>query len=195
MAEADAFADAYLAAAEDADAESICRYLLERFVGGVLGIDPTDDREAFESLDALDIGFEAAIDIGTLGSGFEAVLAKRGTQGETGSYYTLEYVVDYIVEETVAEQLDTHEDIDDIHVLDPACGAGDFLLGALEELADARQERNGTPEFVAYQRTAAHNCYGVDIQPAAVEIAKLRIRLAVLAKLPRPDLQALGVGQ
>lgn len=188
-------ADAYLAAKETADTEAVHDYLLKRFAGDVLGIDAAPDRDAFEAFDKLDIGFEAPVDIDTLGGGFEAVLADRGVQDETGSFYTPDYVVNYIVEETVGPQVDDHDNLDDVHVLDPACGAGDFLLGALEFIAAERQSRNDTTDFEARRRTAANNLYGVDIQPEAVEMSKLRLRLAVLEAAPRPDLEATEVAR
>ncbi|OHD58000.1 MAG: hypothetical protein A2014_10290 [Spirochaetes bacterium GWF1_49_6] len=69
-----------------------------------------------------------------------------------GVYYTPEYIVKYIVENTVGEMLRgasaspplrgdkpgssmTPEEIDKLKICDPACGSGSFLLGAYSHIA------------------------------------------------------------
>lgn len=49
-----------------------------------------------------------------------------------GVYYTPQYIVDYIVENTVGEKLKgkTDEEASTLSVVDPACGSGSFLIGA-----------------------------------------------------------------
>ncbi|MDO8721519.1 MAG: Eco57I restriction-modification methylase domain-containing protein, partial [Syntrophales bacterium] len=75
----------------------------------------------------------------------------------------------------------------DITVCDPAVGSGAFPVGMMTEIVRARsaltpyfndvQER--TPYF--FKRHAIQNClYGVDIDPGAVEIAKLRLWLSLV---------------
>lgn len=77
-----------------------------------------------------------------------------------------------------------------IRVVDPACGSGAFLIGAFRRLFD---ERMAAEREVARLEPAAiarvpdeaaiiasilrHNIYGVDINPASVEIAKLALWL------------------
>ncbi len=75
-----------------------------------------------------------------------------------------------------------------IRILDPACGSGAFLLGALERLAALRTLR-GEPSPAARRRVLARNLYGVDLDPMAVRLAELRLWLAVVAEEPegRPD--------
>lgn len=53
-----------------------------------------------------------------------------------GVYYTPEYIVNYIVKETVGKKTEnkTPEEISKIKILDPACGSGSFLLGAYQYL-------------------------------------------------------------
>jgi type I restriction-modification system DNA methylase subunit len=53
-----------------------------------------------------------------------------------GVYYTPEYIVNYIVKETVGKKTEnkTPEEVSKIKILDPACGSGSFLLGAFEYL-------------------------------------------------------------
>ncbi len=76
------------------------------------------------------------------------------TRKKQGSYYTPQYIVQWIVDQTLGKYLyathngkpngitlpdgkrKTYEDIKDLRVLDSACGSGSFLIYAYEVLAD-----------------------------------------------------------
>ncbi|MEM4271435.1 MAG: N-6 DNA methylase, partial [Candidatus Pacearchaeota archaeon] len=63
---------------------------------------------------------------------YKAEVRKAG-----GVYYTPEYIVRYIVENTLGEKLKECKKIEDLFELkicDPACGSGSFLLGAYDYL-------------------------------------------------------------
>lgn len=69
--------------------------------------------------------------------------------------------------------------------VDPACGSGAYLLGMLHELFALRQclfqAKNLDPK-TAYDRKLEiiqHNLYGVDLDPFAVNIARLRLWLSL----------------
>jgi len=127
-----------------------------------------------------------------------------------GVYYTPTYIVDYIVKNTVGKICDgkTPRQISPLHILDPACGSGSFLLGAYQYLLDyhlnwylmhhskkgnvaqgfspAPKEMyrgRGGQWYLTIQekkRILLNNIYGVDIYPQAVEVTKLSLLLKVL---------------
>lgn len=73
----------------------------------------------------------------------------------------------------------------DIKVLDPACGSGAFLVGMLHEVINARlslnrELRRNLSEYELKKSTIQNNIYGVDIDPGASEIAKLRLWLTLV---------------
>lgn len=138
-----------------------------------------------------------------------------GERKATGSYYTPEYVVEYIVENTLRPLVDEiredligydadgeegfaeafAERVFGLKILDPAMGSGHFLTSAVDYLAreiiDA-QERQAAQqglETVAEEhdinwarRQVAQRCiYGVDLNPLAVELAKVSLWLRTLA--------------
>jgi hypothetical protein len=93
--------------------------------------------------------------------------------------------------------LNNAELIDDklksIKVCDPAIGSGAFLVGMMNEIIRARnvltsclswREADATKQsrtIYNFKRHAIQNClYGVDIDPGAVEIAKLRLWLSLI---------------
>jgi methylase of polypeptide subunit release factors len=74
-----------------------------------------------------------------------------------------------------------YEVIKDIKILDPACGSGAFPLGMLQNLLRIylRLDRN-TNEYQTKINILENNIYGVDIEPMAVEISRLRSFLALV---------------
>lgn len=79
------------------------------------------------------------------------------------------------------------EKLGDIRICDPAVGSGAFPVGMMSEIVRARSAL--TPYFndihdrtpYHFKRHAIQNClYGVDIDPGAVEIAKLRLWLSLV---------------
>ncbi|MEK7472884.1 MAG: TaqI-like C-terminal specificity domain-containing protein [Patescibacteria group bacterium] len=82
-----------------------------------------------------------------------------------------------------AKEID--EKLADIKVLDPACGSGAFLVGMLHEVINARLSLNrelgrSLSEYEVKKATIQNNIYGVDIDPGASEIAKLRLWLTLV---------------
>jgi len=80
------------------------------------------------------------------------------------------------------------EKLEKIHVCDPAVGSGAFLVGMMTEVIRVRSvltnylSDNGRSIY-DFKRHAIQNClYGVDIDPGAVEIAKLRLWLSLRHK-------------
>ena len=115
---------------------------------------------------------------------FDAVLAERREfKHSQGIYYTPRYIVDYIVRHTVAEAL--YEDEIPPHLLtvaDITCGSGSFLLGAYGELLDALDFEANQNERLELLRSSI---FGVDLDPHAVQIAKLNLLIRALADSTR----------
>lgn len=114
-----------------------------------------------------------------------------------GVYYTPQYVVDYIVQNTVGKLIENKKpkEVNKIKIVDPACGSGSFLLGAYKYLLDWHQNyysNNGKPgkgikgdtltpdgnlTTAEKKRILLNNIYGVDIDVNAVEVTKLSLLL------------------
>ena len=119
-----------------------------------------------------------------------------------GVYYTPEYIVRYIVENTVGEAVKglSPEKIADVRILDPACGSGSFLIGALDYLIEYhrlwyaehrtdKKYRNDwyeTPEgevnltLQKKREILTSNIFGVDIDREATEVAVMSLYLKLL---------------
>ena len=129
------------------------------------------------------------------------VLQPSDERRRSGSHYTPRTLTEPIVETTfrpILERLGpnpTPEQILDLKVCDPAMGSGAFLVAVCRFLAEllvkAWHAHNAVPkdippdedEILHARRIVAQRClYGVDKNPMAVDLAKLSLWLATLAK-------------
>ena len=127
-----------------------------------------------------------------------------------GVYYTPQYIVDYIVKNTLGEKIKglTPNQISKIRVIDPACGSGSFLIRAYQYLLDYHLDYYSNlerpPKDVIYtakdginrltikekKRILKNNIYGVDLDTLAVEVTKLSLLLKVLEDQNKDQLEA-----
>lgn len=154
----------------------------------------------------------SVLSVEILGSAYEQFLGKTITLDKAhrakieekpevrkagGVYYTPQYIVDYIVQNTVGKLIEGRKpkDISSIRIVDPACGSGSFLIGAYQYLLDYHRNyytENGklskgtkdnplTPDgnltSAEKKRILLNNIYGVDIDVNAVEVTKLSLLL------------------
>lgn len=114
-----------------------------------------------------------------------------------GVYYTPQYVVEYIVKNTIGKLIEgkTPKEVSKIKIVDPACGSGSFLIDAYQFLLSWHKDyysNNGkiskgkkgsplTPEgnltTGERKRILLNNIFGVDLDVNAVEVTKLSLLL------------------
>lgn len=121
-----------------------------------------------------------------------------------GVYYTPQYIVDYIVKNTVGKKIEgkSPDKIQNIKIIDPACGSGSFLLGAFDLLMEYHRKwygknRNYRKFMNDYFETQdgeiqltlrkkadilKNNIFGVDIDREATEVAMMSIYLKLLGE-------------
>ena len=135
-----------------------------------------------------------------LGRVFEGVMAPADRRA-SGTFYTPATLVRDLVEAScitlLASRLEcsdadaaqrfhagdpaAHAALASATILDPACGSGAFLLGALERLGAARVALGERPD-AARRSVLQHQLFGVDLNGTAVRLAELRLWLAVVAQ-------------
>ena len=138
------------------------------------------------------------------------LVTDKGERKATGSFYTPEYIVKYIVKNTIGPMIDPMMEeaiwseelrkdllkkLLSLKVLDPAMGSGHFLVEATDYIAReiihakeiARHEELESEDVAENdihwaRREVVRNCiYGVDLNPMAVELAKLSLWLTTVA--------------
>ena len=135
-----------------------------------------------------------------------------------GVYYTPQYIVDYIVKNTIGKlttpnsskrgESITPKEVSKIKIVDPACGSGSFLIGAYQFLLNWHKDfytQNGkvskgnknnpltpTGELTTAEkkRILLNNIYGVDLDSNAVEVTKLSLLLKCMEGETKETIEA-----
>lgn len=145
-----------------------------------------------------------------------ALRSDRAERKATGTYYTPDYIVKYIVENTVGPLLaeiaerepvkaalaaggkdnSFADAVIELNLCDPAMGSGHFLVEVTTYLAEqlvyhpttklqaefTKGESQEEAEIAYWRRRVVESCiYGVDLNPLAVELAKLSLWLTTIA--------------
>ncbi len=92
----------------------------------------------------------------------------------------------------IVEEANTY--LKDIRIVDPAVGSGAFPMGILLEIVSLRQyieseflDNKKISIYELKKETIQNSIYGVDIDPGAVEIAKLRFWLSLVVDAEEPE--------
>ncbi|SEJ79446.1 Methyltransferase domain-containing protein [Deinococcus reticulitermitis] len=169
------------------------RALSEIRVGGSLrpvnyaGLDSEELGSIYESLLELVPRVES-------GPRFSLTLLPGNERKSTGSYYTpapligllLDSALDPVIDDAVRDKTpqDAIRALRELKVIDPACGSGHFLIAAARRIGvrlAELEEETSQPSPAALRRATrtviAHCIYGADINPVAVELAKVALWL------------------
>ena len=175
---------------------------------GAPGLFPLLDRYNFTVEENSVNDAEVSLDPELLGRVFENLLASYNPETQvtarnaTGSFYTPREIVDYMVKESLdAYMKPVHDKAPDeqlkhlleIKVLDPACGSGAFPMGMLHAIVEraialgGSQSSTTTADLYSIKLRVVENCiFGVDIQPIAMMITKLRFFISLICEQGEP---------
>lgn len=117
-------------------------------------------------------------DLAAVSARHQRDLAARGVRKAMGSYYTppdvVAEVLDLALSPALAAAVGRAEGVAGLHIVDPACGTGHFLVAAAERVA-AALAATGSPEREA-RLAAVATVWGVDIDPGAVRRCRAALR-------------------
>ncbi len=175
------------------------------------GLEELFEKFNFTVMESTPFDIEVAVDPEMLGKVFEELVNERH---DSGAYYTPRPVVAFMCREALKGYLEGKDTgvsadaiagyienrdtggisvdaarrigaaLDEITVVDPACGSGAFLLGMMQELVDLQTTLyNAGVDSRSLHALKLHiierNLYGVDIDELAVNIAMLRLWLSL----------------
>ena len=125
------------------------------------------------------------VPIGLLSETYEELMYRfdADARRDTSVYYTPSHIAEYMV----AEALHGHPEGSHTRVLDPACGAGVFLVAAFRKLAEMRFSETGQrPDRLALRGMLNNQLVGFDINSHARTLAALALYLTALELDPAP---------
>lgn len=138
---------------------------------------------------------------------------QESARKSSGSFYTPRPIVEYMVEESLVARLGDTEEVRQVFapdfeynpakrafyeelkerllalkILDPACGSGAFPMSILAHMLEALLRIDPTIDsYETKLRLIENNIYGVDIQPIAIQITKLRLFISIICDLSDRD--------
>ena len=136
-----------------------------------------------------------ALDVGIIGKTYEILLSQEltikddeiilttenSTKKKTGSFYTPDAVVEYILDKTLGtmmSEMQKTEDIAKVTILDPAMGCGQFLLGAVNYVRKKVKKIIDSSRVQEFMQKFAENClFGIDLNPVAVDLTRISLWL------------------
>lgn len=154
------------------------------------------------------LGYELIVDNGNVTDALRSEFQKSN-----GAVTTPEHIVNRVIDCTISDttlrNLSTSELLD-LKIADIACGSGVFLIGAFEQLVKEVERRINLGEEIAPEymvcidnrfvltlegrRAILNRCiYGVDINPEAVEVAKMSLSLKLIDNYLPSDFGAVGI--
>jgi hypothetical protein len=194
---------------DQATAERTCEWLDETFNGDLLPLSPGIFNrlpdQAYLALGhvlrrapdgALFLGWEqrwdnldfAHIPVGVLSQAYELYLRRHAParQRREGGYYTPRPIADLMVRACMASETSTRA-MAGARILDPAAGAGVFLLTAFRELVAARWAADDVRPNTKVLRSVLYGqIVGFDINEAALRFAALGLYLLSIELDPEP---------
>lgn len=154
-------------------------------------------RIAYGDLDVEQLGavYERVLEYEPSADGARTLTRTRDVRQSSGTFYTPRQVTSFLVRQTLEPLVRgrSASEVLRLRILDPAMGSGAFLVGACRYLASVVEERLvqegrwhpgnvSAEDRAAVRREVAQRClFGVDLNPMAVQLARLSLWLATLA--------------
>jgi N-6 DNA Methylase/Eco57I restriction-modification methylase len=154
-------------------------------------------RIVYRDLDVEQLGavYERVLDYEPVSGRDATLLRTREVRKSSGTFYTPRALTSFLVRQTLEPLVKgrSAKDILRLRILDPAMGSGAFLVAACRYVSAVAEEaliEEGTwhahdvtaADRAALRREVASRClFGVDLNPMAVQLARLSLWLATLA--------------
>lgn len=156
-------------------------------------LDVRDLGDVYEGLLELRLVREPNVPLDATGARPFVLRNQDGEKKASGSYFTPDAIVEHLVRQSLQPLLDAcgknAKAVLALKLIDPAMGSGHFLVKAVDIIAwyltlhcdplDAGVPNDNGPKELAYwKRRVVERCiYGVDVNPMAVELAKVALWL------------------
>lgn len=154
------------------------------------------------------LGYELVVEAGHVTDALRAEFQKSN-----GAVTTPAHIVSQVIRSTIPETTFSHlstQEILNLKIVDIACGSGVFLIGVFDYIVEELERRVARGDVLAPgfavqvgdhciltlegKRAVINRClYGVDINPEAVEVAKMSLSLKLIDDYQPADFSAAGL--
>lgn len=114
---------------------------------------------------------------------YEILNNLEAEQIQFGEFYTPRWVVKYIIDNTLKAYFEENQKIETIKLLDPACGAGNFLVYSFDVFYELyKVEHPEWTDNAIINTILEKNIFGVDIQREPLQVTALNLWLKAKKK-------------
>lgn len=105
----------------------------------------------------------------------------RNQQKEKFSiYYTPQWLVKYVVDNSLGDEIKGMKSVENLKFLEPACGAGMFLIYAFDILYDWYTNHTCLSKEEIVKRIIQENLFGIDIDERALKLCEYTLYIKVM---------------
>lgn len=126
---------------------------------------------------------------------YQVLTVLDAEQTEFGEFYTPRWVVKNVVDNTISSFRErNNKDVENIRVLDPACGAGNFLVYAFDALLELYNKEHGDwSEEKKVTTILEKNIYGIDVQREPLQITALNLWIKAKSYIMNAKVERLNL--
>ena len=115
-------------------------------------------------------------------------------QTEYGEFYTPRWVVKYVVDKSFAYHKQENIDVEKIRILDPACGAGNYLIYVFDKLLEIYiKEKPDWAIEKCINSIFTNNLFGADIQREPLQITAMNLWIKVQSIVRAENISSMNL--
>ncbi|WP_427339720.1 Eco57I restriction-modification methylase domain-containing protein [Caloranaerobacter sp. DY30410] len=110
---------------------------------------------------------------------YEYIISRKEKKEKYSIYYTPEWLVNYMVDRVITQYIKQRNNIDNLKILEPACGSGMFLLYIFDVFYKWYKEKTNLSSLEIVKRVVENILYGIDIDGKGIYLCKISLQIKV----------------
>ncbi|KPU27752.1 hypothetical protein TR13x_04335 [Caloranaerobacter sp. TR13] len=110
---------------------------------------------------------------------YEYIISRKEKKEMYGIYYTPEWLVNYMVDRAITQYIEQRDNVDDLKILEPACGSGMFLLYIFDVFYKWYKKKSNLSSLEIVKRIVENIIYGIDIDEKGIYLCKISLQIKV----------------
>lgn len=110
---------------------------------------------------------------------YEYIISRKEKKEKYGIYYTPEWLVKYMVDRAITQYIKQRDNVDNLKILEPACGSGMFLLYIFDVFYEWYVKKSNLSSLEIVKRIIENILYGIDIDEKGIYLCKISLLIKV----------------